>query len=513
MTTKYKIIAGFTIMVLIVGAEVLLGFNGIQKSSDSFTEYRRLSQINARMGDLAKTMNAATTKFFSYMITHDEQEMKEVETYIASATETLRELEKYVQNDDTKALMKDLEASMGTFSAQQEQVHLSLMDNIRQYNEIVRPTSVKMREELMSMTKQTQSVGNIPALVEISNIWSKVSFLLSGVSRFANSRTEDDAAVVKTRIAETDGAMKPLGDSLTTDNGRQTYASLLAAYETFKEAFKSMDKLSATVRQNREAIGAFLDATNKKIHDFSMDVDGRMDKFGSATLESNETAQANMLMTGGAGVALGLVIAVIIVFGIVRVLREMSVFASAVVQGDFAHEVKVKEKGEIGTMLTAMREIPAVLEGIMASAHEMAVNIRGGKLRERFDTSTLSGSFSRLGLAVNGVSDAYTEVIDAIPLPVMTCGTDMQIHFLNPAGQTTMGGNNVRTPCQDQLKANECGSEKCFGKRAMQSNRMASGETTVYPQGKRMEIFVTAMPLHDMNGEVNGYMELITDLS
>lgn len=38
MTTKHKIIAGFTLMVVLLGAVAFLGYTDIQKSSDGFTE-------------------------------------------------------------------------------------------------------------------------------------------------------------------------------------------------------------------------------------------------------------------------------------------------------------------------------------------------------------------------------------------------------------------------------------------------------------------------------------------
>ena len=513
MTTKYKIIIGFVVMVLIVGAEVFLGYSGLQQSSNSFTEYRRLARLNVAMSDLGTAMNEATTNFYLYLNRRNEQDMKEVQARIDVASNIIAGTDEFTSNDSTKQLMKDLQAAMNSFSAEQAQVHQSLLDNARQYEEIVSPSAGKMNEALLSVTRQAETVGNTSALVHVSNLWSDLSFLFSGISRFANTRSIEDAETIKALLAKTDGAIRELEAALTTENGRRTFAGLVDAYAAFKDAFKAMDTLNAEVRKHLESIGAFLVATNGKIDAFNQDVDGRMIAYGAKTLDDNDAAQKEMLMTGGGGVLLGVLIAVLIVIGIVRVLREMSLFASAVARGDFEHQAKVREKGEIGAMLTAMREIPAVLERIISSANSLAEGTRMGKLRERFDTDTLMGSFSRLGVAVNTVSDSYTDIIDALPLPVMTCDTKMRVNFMNKIGQSIVGGDHPLVPCKAELDAGECGSEQCFGHRAMQSNAKVSGETTVHPRGNRMDVFVTAMPLRDMNGQVAGYMEIITDLT
>ena len=46
MTTKYKIISGFLLMVLLLGGVAVLGYVDLQRSSNGFDEYRRLARFN-----------------------------------------------------------------------------------------------------------------------------------------------------------------------------------------------------------------------------------------------------------------------------------------------------------------------------------------------------------------------------------------------------------------------------------------------------------------------------------
>ena len=103
--------------------------------------------------------------------------------------------------------------------------------------------------------------------------------------------------------------------------------------------------------------------------------------------------------------------------------------------------------------------------------------------------------------------------MDELPVPIMSCDKDNKIAFLNGIAQKAIGGNLTNSGCAGQLKAGECGTDSCFGVQAMRRKAPCSGETTIHPQGKAMEIAVSALPLFDRAQNVVGFMEIITDLT
>jgi hypothetical protein len=62
MTTKYKIILGFVIMIALQAAIAALAYRDIQNASGNFTEYRRLTRFNVSTSDLKAALNMAVAK-------------------------------------------------------------------------------------------------------------------------------------------------------------------------------------------------------------------------------------------------------------------------------------------------------------------------------------------------------------------------------------------------------------------------------------------------------------------
>ena len=154
-----------------------------------------------------------------------------------------------------------------------------------------------------------------------------------------------------------------------------------------------------------------------------------------------------MLVLSGGGLIVGAILALVIIVGLIRILNELKNFARAIAAGDFAYAVKRREKGEVGLVLEAIHYIPKVLSGIVEDARILAGGIKTGKLRNRFDLSQLPGTYADLGRAFNAIANAYTDIIDSLPMSLMTCDKDRRIRFLNKAGQNLLGGENTGKDC------------------------------------------------------------------
>jgi methyl-accepting chemotaxis protein len=363
------------------------------------------------------------------------------------------------------------------------------------------------------MAGLAQSTGNYEALGRISGIWHRMMFFMSGMSRFANTGTERDAEIARSYFADVNKEVENLEPLLSTESGRRTFTAFLDARNKLADAFERMDAQSAGVRKSLAMLEDIQHATSDVAGRFNTDVDRRMVDMGALVARANQSSLRTTLITGAAGLLLAAAIALSIVIGIVRVLKQVAGYATAVASGNFAYSLKVRERGEIGGMVQAMRAIPAVLEGVIQTADSLARGIRTGKMRDRLNVSDLPGEFAKLGTAVNTVSDAYTDMLDAIPAPVMACDRTFTVLFLNRAGQDSSGGNLTQGPCKNCLNAGECGTDRCFGKLAMDTAAPAGGETEVVRQGRTRRLAVTAIPLRDETGTVSGYFEILNDLT
>ncbi len=513
MTTKYKIIFGFLLMIVFAGVIAFIGYRNLQQASDDFVEYRRLARLNVYTSDIDTNLNETVAWIFRFVDSRDQANMRSARTNLDVAREKIREALTFVVLPQRKEILNRISNGITTLKSDADRIEKNILEHYKQYQDIVVPAMQDMSDKMIGIDAQVTTAGNVAALHELSDTWSYFVVAASNMSHFSESLDPKEADKVRGAFAKMEASLKGLGDSLRTDEGKRLFKILVENVDKVRKIFEDMAVRARSIDDGLTGAVKFVDSMLKESGDLSADVDKQMLAFGAATLKNNGDARASLMTVSSVCMLLGVVLALFIVLGIVKVLREVSIFAEAVSGGDFNHRIRVTEKGEIGGMIAAIQKIPAVLDNVMHQASDLSSRILSGRFRDRLDSSALSGSFSNLAKAVNDVGDAYTGVIDSFPLPVMACDKNNNIVFMNSSGQTVIGGEHLNTRCSGHLKADVCSTKDCFGNCAVQKNAPTSGETTVFPQGKRMDIAVTALPLRNEKREAVGYIEIITDLT
>ncbi len=513
MTTKVKIILGFLIMNFLLGGVAFLGYTDVQRSSVGFTEYDRLAKFNVNMSDMGTAMFTAGYNVSQFLDSRKPADMDQAREAMVAALEEAKQARALAVKPDRQKKLDDLQKDLAAYRADMDVIQKNVAAAYSTYTGAVLPSMKAVQQALVDATKHAKSANNLAALEAISAVWVPFADSRSASSRFAGSRSPEDAARVRELLGFVDAPLKALSAELRTDDGRKVFAAISKAYAETNESFAAMDAAAKLADNTSQKMDAMLEKLNKIIGELNDEVDAQMLEFSTATLEANAAAQQKVLIFGVAGVLIGVAFALFIIYSLINVLNQLGGFAGAIARGNFAHQLSVREGGEIGNMVAAMRQIPAVLEKVMGEANALANSILSGRFRERLEVKDFSGSFADLAKAVNVVGDAYTGVMDSLPIPIMACDKKNNILFLNTIAQGAIGGNLTNTQCSGHLKATECGKDSCFGACAMAKNAPHSGETTIYPQGKRMDIAVSALPMHDMQNTVVGYMEIITDLT
>ncbi len=500
-------------MVLLLGGLVYLGLTSIQRGSAGFTEFQRLATFNVALSDLRTGANGIASSVYQFVDDGDANTMKKADDGIAFSKNQIALARTVVHLQSRKDALDGLDKDLQSASGLLAEVKTSFLASRDQYVKTVMPAALKMQESLSAMSVQATSVNNGEALTKISETWSELAPTLFSISRFALSRQPEDAKAVSEHLKKAGDKLDNLEVVLRTDAGKRAFAALRSSYNDTRTAFQSMDGASKIVEKNLDAIDKLMAGVLAKVLSLNTEVDKQMSAFGVETLESNAGAQKQMSVVGLVGVVIGLLIAAVIVLGIIRVLRELSGFADAVARGDFGYTIKVREGGEIGRMIGAMRQIPAVFERVMQEAGELAKKVLAGSFRERMDTGHFSGSFASLTNEFNLVGNAYTEVIDSMQLPIITSNGKGQALFLNRAAQKLVGGDRVGTGRDELLNVERKGGQEALWQKAMSGNSAVVEERGIAPRGKRMDTLITAIPLHDIKGSVIGSLEIINDIS
>lgn len=513
MTTKWKIVSGFVIMVILIVTIVFIGYRGLHKSSEGFNEYRRLARLNVSISDMEIEVNRIASKLYAYIYNEDEGYIDSAKKDLKSFHDLIADSEEFSRQASTKEVFAALKNENAKLDTIIDSVRTGITNNRTQYEDVVLSNAVAMMNLLKEMARTAESTQNVQGLGIICRVWGDMTSLMSGLSRFANTHKAQDAATVHNYLAQIKQSIAELANFLSSPRGVEDMARLNKAFSNLINAVAAMEKESLALDGGLTAMDTFITTNLPKLRALNTTINDSMLDYGTLNLENNANTQNSMIVTGILGFIMGIATATFIVLRIVKVLTQMSAFASAVARGDFSYQVPIKEKGEIGTMLDSIREIPAVLEKIITTANRLAEQIRVGHLRTRFDEKTVPGEFGRLGVAVNTVSAAFLQLIDAMPTTVMACSTDMKIIFSNNTGQKILGGDPVGKDSREQMNTGGQGSEQEPGKLAMERKGTVNMELTAHPQGKRMEVSISAIPLLDDRSNATGFVEIITDIT
>ncbi len=493
-------------MVLLLAVVAGLGYRDLQNSSSGFEEYRRLARFSMAMSDVEAGLYEASYFVYQFLGSRNPENMKEAARALSEGKANIMTAEEFVKRPERKAILKKLENSTGEFAKDIDVVNAGIAKVKELVAGAVKDATV-MSDAMLSITGQAQKLGNSDALAAISVAWSKMAATRAAVGMYVESLAPATGKLALDRLAELQDAIAAIRPLLHSEEGLRFHETLSTAFDKYRAGTVTLIGVGDEVMKATDSMAARLKAFFEMSGPLNAEVTAQMLEYGKNLLADNAAGQTRTATMGGVGVLLGVIFAAVIIIGIVRVLNNLSAFAGAIARGDFSHRLNVREKGEIGAMVEAMRQIPDVLSKVIQGARTLSDGIGSGRFRERLSLGEYSGSYADLAGAVNTVGDAYTMVMDELPVPVMCCDKDNKVTFLNTIGQANIGGNFTNTECGGAR------SDRCFGSQALQRKSPCNGEMTITPKGKSMEIAVAALPLLDKARNAVGYMEIITDLT
>ena len=513
MTTKFKIIIGFFLMVALTGGIALIGYLNYQTTSAQFGEYRRLSTFSAIMGDMNTQLYVAEAELYMYLDDSRKEHMDKVLAALESVGAQVDAAEKEVVLKERKNALDAIRKRALIISDLREKARASLVAAQEQYTGVMQKSNRAMGAKLLEIAALAKKFSNADAAYLTSQSLERLAMARSALSRFSQSRSPSEEELIKNNLENLDKVLVEIGPLLMSNEAKAAYKEALEAGKAVRASFNAMfanftdvnDKLTELQAQILEAV-----TIAEKLN---ADVSGDSTALGAQILSDNSAAQTRLLVTGGIGLVFGIACALLIVVGIVRMLNELARFASSVARGDFKQEITIREKGEIGTVIEAMKHIPQTLENVIQQARELSNAISSGEFRKRLDTNSLPGSFSDIGSSINTVSDSYTAILDALTLPIFTSDKSHRVLFLNKAAQALAGGNPVHEQCSNIFHMSVCGSDACIGRCAMSQGGPYAGEAEAAIQGLHLDIAGSAFPLRNLSSELVGYVEVITDLT
>jgi methyl-accepting chemotaxis protein len=513
MTTKFRIISGFTFMIVISSVVAAFGLLQLGKADESFTTYRRF----ARMNVIGSDMNTEAANVLRHLNAFLEEFNPSL---ISDALSVLDVFAAHVKEARATTHIAERQTALDELGRQAETVrpHLREMNDtvtevIKVLAEQVRPAYRKVYEALGELAGAARSADNTALLFRLNTIWLDMAQAMTSLGRFSVNLKPQAADRSLEQFAELRKNFEQLQSLIIAEQTRQWFGELMKYFDVMVADIRI---LRADAVKKEELVQKVRDearAMNAAIERFSKATDDSARAVAASAVQSNAKAGKILLAASASGLAVGVLVTLLIIIGLVRVLRKLSVYAEAVAGGDFEHEVQITEKGEIGKVVEAMHTIPGVLNDILGTYDNLARDIQYGKLQSRADTSRFRGSFATLISGTNNIVDTLRGIIDHIPTPVLLMNKETKAEYMNLMAKEVAGSDGVGKTCRQLFNRDDSDTPHDALKKALDTGNPASAETRCRPLGKEMDISYSALPILDKDGTPTAVLQLITDLT
>ena len=195
-------------------------------------------------------------------------------------------------------------------------------------------------------------------------------------------------------------------------------------------------------------------------------------------------------------------------------LNVAAEYIDRISKGDIPEKISEEYKGDFIEIKNNFNQCIDAISGLVVEADTMTDAAVEGHLRERGRSEAFSGDFSRILEGMNQACGALVEHVDQIPAPVVLIDKDFTVRFMNQAGAGALGGTQeqmVNQKCYDLFRTEDCQTEQCACRRAMQKQQTENSETVARPGGQELHISYTGSPVKNRSGEVIGALEIVMD--
>jgi len=198
-------------------------------------------------------------------------------------------------------------------------------------------------------------------------------------------------------------------------------------------------------------------------------------------------------------------------------LEEVVRQANNISMGDYSGEVIPKsEKDMLGIALERMtrtlRDAAMVAEEVSIGDYELELEIKGEK---DMLGKALNQMIHRLRES-NADSQRKIDYLNNIPTPVHVIDNNFNIQFINKAGALLVGkyvDECIGKKCNALFNASHCQTERCRSYRAMNQDRVLTGDMLSHLPDLEIPLRYTSAPLKDSTGEIIGAIEYMADIS
>ncbi len=513
MTTKYKIILGFLVMTMLLTTLAFLGYRGVQKSTHGLVIYTAQSDLCLALNDMDTTIGNLRYHNAMFSTLRTPERAKTTKDYINTLIKQTNIATDMATEPDHKSrletLLKDITAIQKNF----ETVSAALIATDSTYDNEIIKQFIAIKNDVSQILSGTNRPDSQALSEGIGLALAQLVTSHNAMGEYVAKITPETQKIARNELNILQEQFSQLESSAISVASMTTFAKLHDAVTAYVKHANALLTPLAESQQQLEQMNKDLVQTASLVGSIYADLKVYLAKSDTTIDNANQNTQSQMLTLGIAGTIIAVCLGLYIAISTTSTLNKLAHFAKNLSHGAIDHNFTLKEKGEIATVLDGMQKVGHILENVNQEASALAAQVITGKFRTKCNSAAFEGVYAQVSDSCNNIAQAFLNVLDSMPTPLMAADTNNTIIFMNTSAQSAMGKDYSGQRCGDYFGAKECNTNTCYGKQAMTTKQAVSGETAIIAQGKPIDVNVVCMPLFTKDAHVAGYLEILTDIT
>jgi|GEM_PF-5525801 len=283
MTTKWKVIGGFLVMMCLLVAVAALGYMKLHEASMGFAAYRVEARTSVAANGADALMRGAWDRLSRFQLDLDEKHIKEAHAMAERAVTYYLDKARKLETDPTEQAVLDKQVERITQSGQfVDEMAQKLTAATKMLDEQLTVASRETTAEMREMSAIARKIDNDSLLELIEEAFARYSNARVYVRYYVDMFIDSAANKAEEEIAAAAAALKKMESVVVAPENKQHLAKLQQRLGEYAASFKTIRTLiegGLKAAQQIDALGVEL---NREFDGYTGRAETRMDTIGPA---------------------------------------------------------------------------------------------------------------------------------------------------------------------------------------------------------------------------------------
>lgn len=381
-----KIIAGFGIVLLLMGVITYFSWNSISDSSKGFTEYRGLARDTNLAGRLQANMLMVRMNVKDFLITGSEKDKKQYHEYLEKMNGFLGEAKKEIQKPERAKLIQQVDKMVVDYEDGFEKVIAFRKERDDMVNNVLNVKGPLLENSLSDILISAHDDKDMTAAYYTGLSLKHLLLARLYMAKFLDSNEQAAVDRVYEEFGKMSNQLEILDKEIQNPKRRELLATVRNAEEVYIKTFGDLKELIYTrndvITNTLDRIGPLV---AKDVEDVKLSVKGEQDILGPTLQANNEKSSRLIMIVSGIALVAGVFSAFFLSSSITapfkKIFGGLKSFSSKELDDLGTKFKEIIESLSTGgnevaaaseTVSTGTTEQAASLEETSASLHEMA---------------------------------------------------------------------------------------------------------------------------------------------